>query len=320
MTDDNQKFLDKFKNQISKMGKDGILGTDNDISSISNINNNNNKYTNIIIKNSLTDKNNIKKGSAFLKPINKSKINSHNNSNINNGEQSKNNPNDNENKILENNNINKYNTINNPYISNNNSNLLKPNEIMNFQGIPYYPYPSHNPYFYYNNNNINNMNNPPQQVIFPPPYQLYYYSNPYIQNNNQNQNIPNVNINDNNIIKTQDNIKKKRKLRPISAQMVGRSKSFMNNTNTTINTNYTNNNNITTFTNSKYEYKPYTLKDYKEIINVDSLGGLGANIGTEEWEKKKEKMDKMSEYAKNIFKKTRNSNKNKDKISKKKML
>lgn len=61
----------------------------------------------------------------------------------------------------------------------------------------------------------------------------------------------------------------------------------MNNTNTTINTNYTNNNNITTFTNSKYEYKPYTLKDYKEIINVDSLGGLGANIGTEEWEKKR---------------------------------
>jgi hypothetical protein len=106
MTDDNQKFLDKFKNQISKMGKDGILGTDNDISSISN--NNNNKYANIIIKNSLTDKNNIKKGSAFLKPINKSKINSHNNSNINNGEQSKNNPNDNENKILENNNINLF--------------------------------------------------------------------------------------------------------------------------------------------------------------------------------------------------------------------
>ena len=105
MTDDNQKFLDKFKNQISKMGKDGILGTDNDISSISNINNNNNnKHTNIIIKNSLTDKNNIKKGSAFLKPINKSKINSHNNSNINinNEEQSKNSPNDNENKILEN--------------------------------------------------------------------------------------------------------------------------------------------------------------------------------------------------------------------------
>ena len=316
MTDDNQKFLDKFKNQISKMGKDGILGTDNDISSISNVNNNNNnKHTNIIIKNSLTDKNNFKKGSAFLKPINKSKINSHNsNININNEEQSKNSPNDNENKILENNNINKYNAINNPYITNNNSNLLKPNEIMNFQGMPYYPYPSQNPYFYYNNNNINNMNNPPQQIIFPPPYQLYYYSNPYIQNNNQNQNIHNVNINDN--IKTEDKIKSKKKLRPISAQMIGRSKSFMNNTNTTINTNYTNNNNITTFTNSKYEYKPYTLKDYKEIINVDTLGGLGANIGTEEWEKKKEKMDKMSEYAKNIFKKTKNKNKDNHCINK----
>ena len=176
--------------------------------------------------------------------------------------------------------------------------------------MPYYPYLSQNPYFYYNNNNNNNMNNPSQHVIFPPPYQLYYYSNPYIQNNNQNQNIPNVNINDNNIIKTEDKIKSKKKLRPISVQMVGRSKSFMNNTNTTINTNYTNNNNITTFTNSKYEYKPYTLKDYKEIINVDTLGGLWANIGTEEWEKKKEKMDKMSEYAKNIFKKTNNNKDN----------
>ena len=312
MTDDNQKFLDKFKDQISKMGKDGILGTDNDISSISNLNNNN-KYTNIIIKNSLTDKNIIKKGSAFLKPINKPKINCHNNSNINinNQEQSKNNPNDNENKILENNHINKnkYNIINNPYITNNNSNLFKPNEIINFPIMPYYqyPYPSQNSYYYYNN--INNMNNP-QGVIFPPPYQLYYNSNPYIQNNNQN--IPNNNINDNNINKSENNnkIKSKKKLRPISAQMVGRAKSFMNNTNTTINSNYANN--ITTYNNSKYEYKPYTLKDYKEIINVDTLGGLGANIGTEEWEKKKEKMDKMLEYSKNIFKKSKNNNKNKD--------
>ena len=74
---------------------------------------------------------------------------------------------------------------------------------------------------------------------------------------------------------------------------------------------------------NRFEYKPYTLKDYKEIINVDTLGGLGANIGTEEWEKKKEKMDKMSEYAKNIFNKTKTfknkthhlTNKKKDEIS-----
>jgi len=38
--DCNQKFLDKFKDQISMMGKDGILGTDNNISSISKKNNN----------------------------------------------------------------------------------------------------------------------------------------------------------------------------------------------------------------------------------------------------------------------------------------
>ena len=65
-------------------------------------------------------------------------------------------------------------------------------------------------------------------------------------------------------------------------------------------------NNKSNMTNiNRFEYKPYTLKDYKEIMNVDTLGGLGANIGTEEWEKKKEKMDKMNDYAKNIFKKSK---------------
>ena len=94
--DDNQKFLNKFKDQISTMGKDGILGADNNISSISNSNitinsNFNNNNTKVIFKNSLSEKNPIRKGSAFLKPINKPKNNNIININFNNNnEQSKN--------------------------------------------------------------------------------------------------------------------------------------------------------------------------------------------------------------------------------------
>ena len=62
MSDDNQKFLEKFKSQITTMGKNGILGSDNNSIPITNINTNK-----------------IRKGSAFLKP--KKNINSKNNDN-----------------------------------------------------------------------------------------------------------------------------------------------------------------------------------------------------------------------------------------------
>ena len=57
--DDNQKFLEKFKDQITTMGKNGILDTNNNHNIKSNINNNINSKG--------------RKGSAFLKPINKAK-------------------------------------------------------------------------------------------------------------------------------------------------------------------------------------------------------------------------------------------------------
>lgn len=52
------------------------------------------------------------------------------------------------------------------------------------------------------------------------------------------------------------------------------------------------------------DFTPYTLKDYKLIKSEKyyELGGLGAyNIGTEEWEKKKELQDKKNEYAKQVM-------------------
>jgi hypothetical protein len=46
---------------------------------------------------------------------------------------------------------------------------------------------------------------------------------------------------------------------------------------------------------SKVTYVPYTVKDYKENqvkTQGRKLGGLGANIGSEEWEKaQKKKLD-----------------------------
>jgi len=51
------------------------------------------------------------------------------------------------------------------------------------------------------------------------------------------------------------------------------------------------------------EFHPYTLKDYKELTrNPVVMGPLGANIGTKEWETKRNKMKKMQNYSNNINK------------------
>lgn len=54
---------------------------------------------------------------------------------------------------------------------------------------------------------------------------------------------------------------------------------------------------------SKDNYVPYTLKDYKEIedgLTKLNRGGLGANIGTEDWNKKFEKIQKIKDYSKEV--------------------
>jgi len=49
-------------------------------------------------------------------------------------------------------------------------------------------------------------------------------------------------------------------------------------------------------------YKPYTLKEYQIIRNTryENSRGLGANIGTPEWNAKKQKLDKMHEFARSV--------------------
>ena len=274
-------FLERFKGQIQTLGKEGILGT---------MNNNEicDKKETIIFHNNLQSHkvNNlkpIKKRKPLLKPIEKT----------NNNEMQKNSTQ--EPKILIENNpkeeINEINQnkpiLNNPYI--NNPQYLIPNPF-----IPHYNYP-----LYQMNNNY------PQPIMINP-----YYNNPYQQNQfpliNNNNNINNMtnNLNNNqtiqndtsnisNINSTINTVKSngKAKLRPISANQ----SNISNISSSRLNSAYSRSRI------SAIEYKPYTLKEYKELEKVGVvLGGLGPNIGTKEWEEKKKKMQKMEEYSKKV--------------------
>lgn len=48
---------------------------------------------------------------------------------------------------------------------------------------------------------------------------------------------------------------------------------------------------------STRRYTPYTLQDYKNTNMPAILGGLGPNTGGDEWRVRKDKMDRMTEYA-----------------------
>ena len=52
------------------------------------------------------------------------------------------------------------------------------------------------------------------------------------------------------------------------------------------------------------QYKPYTLKEYKEKHDNDpkmlKMGGLGANIGTEDWVKRNNKLKAMKDFASRV--------------------
>lgn len=48
-------------------------------------------------------------------------------------------------------------------------------------------------------------------------------------------------------------------------------------------------------------YKPYTIEDYKKINNEVNMGKLGADFRSKQWSEKKERMQKMSEYGKQVM-------------------
>lgn len=65
---------------------------------------------------------------------------------------------------------------------------------------------------------------------------------------------------------------------------------------------------------SKTNYKKYGLKEYKNLQNTlqnTKMGGLGANIGSEQWEAAKRKKEIANQYAQNL--KAINQHQNKDK-------
>ena len=154
---------------------------------------------------------------------------------------------------------------------------------------------------------INSYYNPYQNQIPIINNQNYITNNIPINNNNdnynnQNQNEKNIsnlsngffiyyNINNDKLI-VGFKLNGKTKLRPISANQ---SKINLSNLSSgKLNSVYSNSR-ITNI-----EYKPYTLKEYKELEKVGVvLGKLGPNIGTKEWEEKKKKCKKW----KNILKK-----------------
>ena len=53
-------------------------------------------------------------------------------------------------------------------------------------------------------------------------------------------------------------------------------------------------------------YKIYTIKDYKNLDNEVNMGKLGLNYKTKEWNEKRERMKKMSEYGKQLMNKEKN--------------
>lgn len=53
----------------------------------------------------------------------------------------------------------------------------------------------------------------------------------------------------------------------------------------------------------KPSYKPYSLKEYKERANDPKayrMGGLGANIGTDEWQQRNSKLQAMKSFASKV--------------------
>ena len=49
------------------------------------------------------------------------------------------------------------------------------------------------------------------------------------------------------------------------------------------------------------DYKPYTVKDYKRMCECPiKMGKLGPNLGTAEWNQKKDKMNRLMQYSKQV--------------------
>ena len=254
----NDDFLAKFANRVEKVGRDGVMGLMKSTGLPINIDRENNLYNQVDF--------NYNKGINSSKEIRKN-IFDDNNSTFE--PRIKNN-------IYINRNINKFPTKNYDiqsvkhysFINNNNTGLFSSKaNISSINGQIM--------------NDFNKINNNKRNSL--------------IQSMKISNNIYNQNINDNN-----ENF--------INRSVVRKnSMNYRYNLPNNIIEQKTNisipRRNIYTVANNRqnivdHGYTPYTLKDYKKISNDVKLGKLGPNIGTEDWVKKKNRMQKMSELIK----------------------
>ena len=287
-------FSKKFNGQIQTMGKGGIkeISNTNAIQPNLNYNSPNMIYGNPMNQMYPTNQNQMYPNQMQMMPqqnqynnqmlmYNNNYQQPNNKMNVNNYENSKNkNHNNNNNNpmvrnakmILDNNNMNIKNREK-AKSAKKVTDISKSNDIGYQGGQGNYNLPMNN----YNigmNNNMNNMmygnnnyqlmNNPPQM---------------YNQYNNMNMNMNNMNVNNMNIKKNNSN-KNISKTPNMNKRIIKKTKDYQ-----------------------FMEFHPYTLKDYKELTrNPVVMGPLGANIGTKEWENKRNKMKKMQNYSNNINK------------------
>lgn len=271
-------FQNKFKNQIQSIGKSGIIGT---------MNNNSvphNKFTDMSMPGAISQVSDINPKS---KSKSKSKI-PHQKKTASNGNKLKSGAE----MIMQTNPMSNFNNENKSKINKTSMTInqppnMYPMQMMSYQNQMANPMPMQmNPYMYmpmnpYMNNQMpmannyamsfNNPNAYQSTNMFIPEYQMSLKSNKTNKINNSNK-------------KESNSFKRKEDKK--------------NNANDS----FSENKKRVPSGRAKYvEYTPYTLKDYKDLTSTNIvMGPLGANIGTDEWNEKKEKMKRMENYSNKI--------------------
>ena len=262
-TDD---FLSRFANRVEKVGRDGVMGLMKSTKlPINNMRQNyfgNQELSSSIKKNGIYRINEVDKNSIDLDDRSNNNIHYFNNNTY-------------KPSIINHmdQNMNNFSNMNN-----NNNSKFKLNSAKTFL-----PIINNNQ----NNRNINNnlSNNNLRNSL------MYSYNSQNNENNNQNYFNSRSNLKSNSI-----------------------NYRYNSNNNNNINGNHfepqlnnsINQRNIYSVANNRqnivdYGYTPYTLKDYKKITNDVKLGKLGPNIGTEEWNQKRKRMKKMSDYGNKVM-------------------
>ena len=259
-------FLIKFANRVETVGRDGVMGLM--------------KSTGVPINNNR--QNNYSNQGAYFSM--KKEVFNEDNKNTNDF--------NNHQRISPNNLFTNNNTYRNLISTNSNKieNIYKSENKFNKSSKSLFPtINNHNQNYitenihnhFRTNNNNDNLGNP------------LFYSNKTINNEN------NLNNNNKNYFNSRSNVRSN----SLNVRF------YDNNNNNLIGQKFNNDinqRNIYSVANNRqnivdYGYTPYTLKDYKKITNDVKLGKLGPNIGTEEWNKKRKRMKKMSDYGNKVM-------------------